>query len=79
MATDVRHDLEFARSYLDTLPTLGGKLARAVGWNDAALAHPDEVQRVALALAELDASLLSLDQSLREASIAARMKQGDGR
>lgn len=72
---DVEANYQFARGYIEDMPSLGGSLVRAVGNTMDAKQHPDELQRLALALAEFDASLRSLNQSISEAAVARLMRQ----
>lgn len=76
-ASSVEQDFDFARGYIDSMPEIGAALVRVVGLNDDAKAFPDELNRVAMALAELDSSLRSLNQSISEEKTAKRLKQKD--
>lgn len=76
-ASSVDQDFEFARGYVESMPEIAGALVRAVSLNADAKRYPDELNRVALALAEVDAALRSLNQSISEAKIAKRLKQKD--
>ena len=74
-ASSAEQDLEFARGYIEDLPEIGGNLARAVGLTREALEHPAELQRVALALADVQSAISSLNQSMSEARISKLLKQ----
>lgn len=75
VASRVEQDFEFARGYIESMPEIGAELVRAVGLSDDAKAFPDELSRLAMALAELDSSLRALHQSKNEAAVAKRLRQ----